>query len=332
MKPVFPRTNLYRLPLTVVVAVAVLASLSFPAFAWTVKSRELVDVELDSKGALNILVSAPGAPSPGLYQWPSGALEPTKICDIGSPSFFSFNRLIVMERVSGVHDALRLYDASTCAPLGQIDTVGRIIDADARDELAAIAVQYAGDARALELYSFRGKRVASTGIGRNVELGFAPDGKTLLNFDLSDSMNAAWRLRPLARTPSPRWMNKGEVTFIPGAQFVKQYADGALSIVQWATGSTKYVTPLSRTARVRQLSHDGRYGVIHERVALGDLVAWFDFATGTRGHLGTASIDHASISADGSKVAWTERGGPKNDEVSIRRASVSATGAVTVEN
>ena len=334
MKRVLPIINPYCLSLVslffsqALLATVVLA-LSPPALAWTVKSRELVDVEFAANGDLTILVSAPGTESPGLYQWKTDAVEPTKICAIVSPSFFSFNRRMVMERVRGEYDALRLHDASTCALLGQIETTGRVIDADARDGWVAIAIQYADEARALELYSLRGKRVASTEIGRNVELGFAPDGKTLLNFDLSDSVNAAWRIRSLARVPSPRWMTKGEVTFIPGAQYVKQYANGALSIVQWATGNAQYITPMARTARVRQLSSDGRYGVIHERLAQGDAVVWLDFATRTRVQLGLGSIDHAAIIANGSKVAWSQRGGLLSDEVTIVQAAVGAAGSVT---
>ena len=311
---------------------AVIVTLASPAFAWTIKSRELVDLEFAGNGSLVLLVSAPGAELPGLYQWKPGAVEPSKICAIVSPSFFSFNRRIVMERVRGEHDVLRLYDVSSCARLGQIEITGRVIDADARDGLVAIAIQYADEQRALGLYSLRGKRLATAEIGRNVELGFAPDGKTLLNFDLSDGAHASWRIRSLARAQSPRWMNNDEVTFIPGAQYVKQYADGTLSIVQWATGKRKYVLPIARTVRVRQISTDGRYGVIHERLVQGDSVARLDFATGTRMQLSIGSIDHAAINAKGSTVAWSQRGGLLGNDVEILRATVSETGLVTPEN
>ncbi len=307
-----------------------------PAFAWTIKSRELVDVEMTANGSLTILVSAPGTESPGLYLWKSGATEPTKICAISSPSFFSFNRRIVIERVHGAHDSLRTYDAATCAVLGQIETTGRVIDADAQGSLVAAAVRYPDEERALELYTTRGKRIAATEIGRNVELGFAPDGKALLNFDLSDTSDASqvasWRLRSLAPAKSPAWMNKDEMGFIPGAHYVKQYSKGALSIVQWATGKPKFTTPMPRTVRVRQLSGDGRYGVIHERLAQADSLAWFDFATGARAQLGEGSIDHAAIDATGTQVAWTQRGGKLGDEVTVVKASVSGTGIVTAEN
>ena len=324
--------NLVNLSFLRVLAAALAVILALPAFAWTVKSRELVDVEIAANGSLTILVSAPGSEHPGLYQWKSDSGEPTKICTIPSPSFFSFDRRVVIERIRGRHDELRLYDASTCALLGRIETGGRVIDADAMGGLVAIATQHADEERALELYSFLGKHMAKTKIGRNVELGFAPDGKTLVNFDLSDSVNAAWRIRSLARVQSPPWMNKDEVTFIPGAQYVKRYADGVLSIIQWPSGKTKYLTPTARSVRLRQLSSDGRYGVVHERLVQGDSVAWFDFAAGTRVQLGGGSIDHAAINNNGSKVAWSQRGGLLGDEVTILRAAVSATGTVTPEN
>ena len=315
---------------------ALIVVIALPAFAWTIKSRELVDVEMTANGSLSILVSAPGTESPGLYLWKSGAIEPTKICAIVSPSFFSFNRRIVIERVHGEHDSLRMYDAANCNFLGQIETTGRVIDADARGNLVAAAIQYPDEERTLELYTKRGKRIAKTAIGRNVELGFAPDGQTLLNFDLSDTPDAVgvamWQLPSLAPAKSPTWMNKDEMSFIPGARYVKRYSNGVLSILLWATGKPKYTTPMARTVRVRQLSGDGRYGVIHERLAQTDSAAWIDFATGTRVQLGEGSIDHAAISANGTKVAWTQRGGPLGDEVVVVQAAVSSAGKVTIEN
>ena len=312
---------------------ALIALLAAPAFAWTVKSRELVDVEILANGTLSILLSAPGTESPGLYQWKVGFPEPKKICAINAPSFFSFNRRIAIERIRREHDSLRFYDAASCAILGQIETTGRVIDADARGTLIAVAIQYPDEERTLELYTKRGKRIAKTGVGRNVELGFAPDGKTLLNFDLSDAANANananWQLRSLARRESPKWMGKDEATFIPGAQYVKVYSEGALSIVPWSTGKPKYTRPMARTVRVRQLSGDGRYGVIHERLAQTDSVAWLDFATGTRVQLGEGSIDHAAINANGTRVAWTQRGGLTGDEITVQRAAVSSAGMIT---
>ena len=310
-----------------------MALLASHVFAWTVKSRELVDVEISANGTLTILVSSPGTEAPGLYQWKSGVADPIRICAINAPSFFSFNRRIVIERVRREHETLRLYDAANCAVLGQIETTGRVIDADARGALVAAAIQYADEARTLELYTKHGKRIAKAAIGRNVELGFAPDGKTLVNFDLSDTANAGtkaiWQLRSLAPSTLPKWMTTGEVTFIPGAQYVKQYSDDALSIVPWSTGKPKYTTPTARNLRVRQISGDGRFGVIHERLAQTDSAAWLDFATGKRVQLGEGSIDHAAISGNGSDVAWTQRGGVEGDEVIVRRAIVSSTGTVT---
>jgi hypothetical protein len=325
---------------TAVAALVVL--LASPAFAWTVRSRELVDVEMLANGALSILLSAPGTESPGLYHWAAGVAAPKKLCAINAASFISFNRRVVIERIRGEQDSLRLYDVSSCAVLGQVDTRGRVIDADARGALVAAAVEYSDGERALELYTKRGRRIAKADVGRNVELGFAPDGKTLINFDLSDTGNtnatdgaragASWQLRSLAHRPSPNWMSKDEVTFIPGAQYVKRYSEGALSIVSWSTGKPKYTLPKTRTVRIRQLSQDGRYGVIHERLQQTDSLVWLDFATGTRVALSEGSIDHAAINASGTRVAWARRGGLVDDEVTILRATVSSSGAVTPEN
>ena len=311
---------------------AIVFTLAFPACAWTIKSRELVDIEIAASGALTILVSAPGTESPGLYRWKPGAAEPTKVCNLPSPSFFSFNRRIVIERVRDDPVSIRVYDATTCAPLGEVEASGRVLDADARGDLVAIAIQQADDARTLELYTLRGKRLATAEIGRNVELGFAPDGKTLLNFDLSDAVNATWQVRSLARAAPPVWMNTDEVTFIAGAQYVTRYAQGALSIVHRSTGKPKYVTPTARTVRVRQLSRDGRYGVIHERLPQGDLLARPDFATGTRMPLGEGSIDHDAINASGTHVAWSMRGGATAEEVTIMRATVNQNGILRTAN
>ena len=313
---------------------ALVALLASPAFAWTVKSRELVDIEIAANGSLMILVSSPGTAAPGLYEWKSGAAGPVKTCVIDSPASFSFNRRMVIERVGGEYDSLRLYDATNCVQRGQISTGGRVQDADARADFVAVAVRNANEERTLELFTLRGskaKRLATTDIGRNVELGFAPDGKTLLNFDLSDTAYATWRLPSLRIIEPSPWINRDELAFVPGVPFVKRYADGVLSIMHWNSGKPKYMTRTARTLRVRQLSRDGRYGVTHERVAEGDLIEWFDFATGIRARLGVGSIDHAAISANGDRVAWTERGGLAGDEVTIMRARIDATGKIRSE-
>lgn len=316
--------------------VALVAFIASQAFGWTVKSRELVDVEIFPDGALIILVSAPGTELPGLYLWKTGVAVPEKLCAINGPSFFSFNRRIVIERVHGDHDTLVLYNSANCKRLGQIETTGRVMDADARGALAAVAVHYPDDERTLELYTKLGRRIAKTPVGPNVELGFAPDGRTLLNFDLNDTANASsksqWALRSLVPTDLPKWMNTGEVTFIPGAAFVKRYLNGEMAIVPWSSDKPKFATRLARSVRVRQLSSDGRYGVIHERLPQTDSLAWIDFASGQRVKLGEGSIDHAAISATGSLVAWTERGGTLNDQVTIRRAKLSSSGTLTLEN
>ena len=298
------------------------------SLAWTIKSRELVDIEVAANGSVMILVSAPGAAAPGLYEWKSGATEPVNVCPIRSPASFSFNRRIVIERIRGEHDSLRLYDASNCAPLGQIETTGRVQDADARAGLVAIAMQYPNEERTLELYGKHGKRIATTDIGRNVELGFSADGKALLNFDLSDTANATWRLPSLQSMKTAQWINSDEVAFVPGVPFVKRYANGTLAIVHWPSGKPKYMARTTRTLRVRQLSRDGRYGVMHERVAEGDLIVWFDFATGIRTKLGVGRIDHAAISPNGTKVAWSQRGGISGDDATVLRAMINATGKV----
>ena len=313
---------------TIVAGVTLFAS---QTFAWTVKSRELVDIEIASNGSVMVLVSAPGAAAPGLYEWKSSAAEPVKLCAIDSPASFSFDRRTVIERVRGEHDSLRLYDSARCTQRGQIETGGRVQDADASAGFVAVAVLYGNEERALELFTRRGKRIATADIGRNVELGFAPDGKTLINFDLGDTTHATWQLPSLRSVKTALWINSDEIAFIPGVPFVKRYADGALSIMHWVSGKPKYVAPVARTVRVRQLSRNGRYGVTHERVADGDLVEWFDFATGFRTKLGVGSIDHAAISANGTKVAWSQRSGVPGDEVTVWRATITAPGIVQPE-
>ena len=55
-------------------------------------------------------------------------------------------------------------------------------------------------------------------------------------------------------------------------------------------------------------------------------------ASHARVQFGEGSIDHAAISANGTKVAWTQRGGPLGDEVVVVQAAVSSAGKVTIEN
>jgi hypothetical protein len=282
-------------------------------------SRELVDVEFQADQSLAILLSVPGTVAPGLYRWGLNDAQPQKLCDIHAPSFFSFDRNVVIERERGANSRVRLYSPSDCRLLATINVAGNVLDVDVRDRYLAAAVRLAEKQIALQLFSLDGQLLSSAGIGRNVEMGFAPDGAMLVNFDLSDVGLQAWRIPRLTNILLPHWLHDANVTFVPGSRFVKRYQDDTLSIARWPIGTPVHTMPASRTLRLRQLSIDGRYGVAHELVRGTEELQWIDFKDRVRTVLATGSIDNAAMSHDLKHAAWSLRLQGSEQRVLVQR-------------
>ncbi len=276
--------------------------------------------------SLRILVSAPGTDVPGLYRWRADAPQPKLLCPIVFPATFSFDRSMVIEREDGEASVLRIYSAANCRELATIPVEGRTLDVDARGHQVAVALRLPDDHYELRLYSQRGRVIATAAVSRNVEIGFAPDGRSLVNFDLSDGNAALWRLPMLATMPPPAGFSDNENTFVPGSAYVKQYANQTLSVSSWPGGKALYTVPASRAVRIRALSANGRFGMLHERQTAGESLDWIDFATKRRVTLATGSIDHATISATGSSGAWSARDPETANQVHVERTGLSANG------
>lgn len=317
-------------------AIALLITISSTSHGWTINSRELVDVQFSADDSLIILVSAPHAVEPGIYHWPRHASAATLLCRIASPTTFSFDRKTIIERVAGAASELRLYSPSSCRLLDRIKFDGDVLDADARGKLVAVALRLPDQTTELRVYptpSIRAENVAALAravIGRNVEMGFAPDGRSIVNFDLSDGGAATWRVPSLASVALPAWMAEGETTFVPGSTFVKRYLKDSMSVARWPGGSAVYTVPSPRSVRLRQLSATGRYGALHSAEALdaaGQALDWIDFAAQKRIRLATGSIDNAAIDATGKRVAWVLRSSEHVDQVSVEFAHIHANGS-----
>ena len=311
------------------------AAFSALSFAWEITSRELVDVQFLANDSLIILVSAPGAKSPGVYLWQRDADTPTQLCSLSSPSSFSFDRKTIIERVNGKPSELRLYDPSTCQMWAHVSIDGRVIDADVSGEHIAVALRSLGatePAHELRTYSIKGRVLARTPTGRNIEMGFAPDGLSVVNFDLSDGGAFAWSMPTLARIALPSWLAAGEATFVPGSSLVKYYVDGTLSVLQWPSGKLVYSTASSRSARLRQLSVTGRFAVVHAQVDAGEVLDRLDFATAKRTRIAVGSIDHAAINSAGGSVAWALRKNNTVNQVQINVARINAEGVMSTQN
>ena len=306
------------------------AALAASAHAWTVTSRELVDLEYASDQSLRILISAPGAALPGLYRWRPQEAQPTLICRINAPATFSFDRSLLIENVSGEQSLVRLYQSSNCRTLATLRLDGRVMDVDARGRQIAVAVRLPDSRYELRLYSRRGRLVATTPVGRNVEVGFAPDGRSLVNFDLSDRGVAHWRIPTLATLAPAAWLNDGETTFVPGSAFVKRYVNDALSVASWPGGKILYSVPASRAVRLRELSANGRFGALQERHSDGESLEWIDLVAGRRVPLASGSIDHATINAAGNAVSWSVRDAVNTNQVHVSRSRVAVDGTVTI--
>lgn len=300
-----------------------------------------MDVQFAADNSLIILVSAPKAMEPGIYRWHHNAVEPTWLCRLASPTSFSFDRKTIIERVVGITSEVRLYSPSTCELLDRIRVEGRVLDVDVRGNQVAVALRFFGAPSELRLYEARTKRakndlpVARATIGRNVEMGFAPDGRGIVNFDLSDGGAAAWRVPTLASVRLPTWTKEGETTFVPGSTFVKRYSNDTLSVARWPSGTSVYTMVAARAVRLRQLSVTGRYGMLHSfdsQVTSDQSLDWFDFATQKRINLAIGSIDHAAINPLGNRVAWVLRSGDLANLVTVQLAQINSDGTAITTN
>jgi hypothetical protein len=174
--------------------------------------------------------------------------------------------------------------------------------------------------------------VSTTSIGRNIEMGFSPDGGMLVNFDLSDVGLQAWRLPRLTNVLLPAWMHEGDITFVPGARFVKRYTEGELSVARWPTGTTMHSIPAERTLRLRQLSADGRHGIAHRLVGASEALEWIDFVRQERKTIAVdlaGNIDNAAIAKDLTEAAWVSRGntsGVSDHRVVVHRRAAPPVG------
>jgi len=244
------------------------------------------------------------------------------LCRIAGPATFSFDRSLVIERITGETSFLQLYNPKNCRRSSRIQVDARVYDVDANSRYVAVAVRLPESGYELRLYSHRGRLMSRTSIGRNVEMGFSPDGRQLVNFDLSDRGTTLWQLPSLALSETPNWLGQAESTFVPGSRFVKRYADNTLSVLNWPSGKVAFQIPASRDVRVRELSANGRFAALHERNATGESLDWIDFATGRRLPLTTGSIDHASINSTGNALAWSLRDPVKPNEVRVQWRSI----------
>lgn len=295
--------------------------------AWETKSRELVDVQLVEDDTLIILVSAPGASEPGLYRWARASAEPVLLCPLKSPASFSFDRKRVIERTTNESPALRIYDAIDCKAQGQIQVEHRAVDADARGDYVAAVVRLADRSRELRLYTLAGNLQARTAIGRNAEIGFAPDGESLVNFDLSEGQLTVWQMPTLLPYRLPAWVAAGETTFVPGASWVKRYLLGQLTLHRWPSGAVAFSSPLARSFRLHQTSSNGRYVVAHSFEASTAALSWLDLSTGRSVLIAQGDVDHATLNANGSFAAWAIR--ERGNVVKVKFAPINTNDCPT---
>lgn len=302
---------------------AAIASVSSGVESASFQSRELVDVEYLGDRSLAVLVSSPGAATPGLYRWYSREPFPRKLCDIAAVSAFSFDRKTVIERERGFPSRVRVYAPEDCALLAALEIPGRVLDVDVFGRLLAAAVRLPGGTLEMQLYRLNGELVASNSVGRNVEMGFSPDGRFIVNFDLSDAGLQAWRVPRVVSTPLPTWLQEGDTTFVPGSRFLKRYAEGKLSVVRWPSGHVVQSIAATRALRLRALTLDARFGLAHELQGATEALQWIDFTRDQRIVLARGSIDNAAIARDVSQAAWSLRLPGREQRVLVQRRSLS---------
>jgi hypothetical protein len=314
------RPNVARL--CAIVACALIAFWS-SAHAWTIASRELVDLQFAGDDSLIVLVTAPAAPEPGIYRWPLDATAPSQLCKISWPTSFSFDRKTIIERVSAASTEVQLYAPSTCALGPRVPVEGKALDVDVHGNHIAAVLRLANLSNELRLYTLTGRKLARVDIGRNIEVGFSPDGLSVMNFDFNDGgSSSGWAVPTLVPERLPSWFAHGETTFVPGSRFIKRYVEGAMSVSQWPNGKALHTATMPRVARLRQLSTTGQFGLLHVQDRSGEALDWIDFSSSKRVRIALGSIDNATINGDGTRVAWARRTNDAKQSVEIHVESV----------
>lgn len=295
-----------------------------------VLSRELVDLEVSPGGAVLILVSAPESPAPGLSRWEVGATTPKATCAIQGRTAFSFDRNHVLEFTGiadGTKPTLRVRNATSCKLERAIAANQMIVDADVRGGFITIATrENAVDGRLLHLLDRRDRIVASTAVGRNLELGFAPDGRSVVNFDPSDDGPTLWRVPSLQALPWPAWSRGQAPTFIPATSIVAYRSGDRTALVHWPEGRPLAASILPPDSRLHRVSANARLALITQRGRGQERLLVHDFArhrSATIFEGPPGSIDHASISADGRWIAWSERDSLQEHRVRIHRQPIA---------
>ena len=123
------------------------------------------------------------------------------------------------------------------------------------------------------------------------------------------------------------------MTFVQGARYVKRYTGNLLSVVRWPDGRHLHTVTASQNARLRALSGNGRFGLLHQRQAQIESLDWIDFASGRRLTIASGqhgSIDHATIDATGHMLAWSVRSTDGDNRVTVHRASIDRSGETAV--
>lgn len=291
-----------------------------------VQSRELVDVEIAVDGTVLILLSAPDTPTPGLFRWATNVATPTLKCSITGRAAFSFDRRRILE-FTGTHDgsqpALRVRRADSCTVTREIASNEAIVDADARGDAVVIATRaVASDGHSLIVLDRQGLAVASVPVGRNIELGIAPDGRAVANFDPSDDGPALWRLPSLQRAVWPAWTHGQGLLFLPAAPIVGRVAADRTVLIRWPDGTPLSSSRLPPNARLHRVSADARFALVTERGRGQERLLLHDFRRHQSATLfegASGSIDHASMSRDGRWLAWATRDAMREHSVRVHR-------------
>ncbi len=248
-------------------------------------------------------------------------------CTFKGKSWLTYDKRAVISMTrSAVGSRIVVSHPRTCVEL--VDTVVTANVHDADVQIAAkrivISAREAGRVQLL-LFSTDGEHLARLGFARNAELGFSPDGNTVINFDHAGSKASLWRARDGASQSNP--FDSGvDLIFAPESPVVFSTRPGRATRHSGLLGDAQPLV-LSGDEVIRNASRFGASIVVQapnlQQPAFPNL-RLIDLASNASVALGSGHIDAVAMDSAGTEVAVAIRA-PRGNRVTISRVKAAFT-------
>jgi hypothetical protein len=238
-------------------------------------------------------------------------------CALPGRSWFSLDRKSVISVFVRARAMMEVIDPVSCEVRSSIETDTLVSDGDANALSArVVSASREGGARAITLRGITGERIAGLGTARNAEIGFTPDGNTVVNFDHAGGKHQFWRAADGAPLPSPFSVGD-DIHFTLDGKIAFATQPGTLTRYAWHDGIAHDGQTIAVEARevMRGASARGSSVLMQSPNAAepaAPIVRLLDTKTQDSFELGRGHIDATALSADGRAAAIAIRAARSN--------------------